>query len=338
MSAPTTLPAVLKQDQLPTQQKTSMDYAALARATSTSRNYTHTMKAFVAWCRATGKSPMPAVPETVADYLTDKANAGSKVATMSLHLSAILASHRLSGHPIDARSGILAATWSGIRRNKVAPQRQAMPLSRQDLKEALGLIGTDAKGLRDRAILAFGLMSGRRRSELTGLDLGRLGSGTGFVTIDERGIEIVLVRSKASQDAVQTFAVPRSVAPVAVATLETWLKAASVQEGEPLFRGVNNSGIISMERLSDEGLVRSVRSSMRKLAFSRGMTREEIESFADTYSGHSLRVGFAVAAIEDGAAHEHVADHLGHGSTGMVRRYAKQADRWKGQAFGKGGV
>lgn len=151
--------------------------------------------------------------------------------------------------------------------------------------------------------------------------------------IDGCGVEIVLLRSKSSQDEARTFVILRQYAPVAVATLESWIAAAAIVEGSPLFRGVNNSGAVSADRLSDKGVSRAIKSAMVRLARSHGMTASEAEGFAAPYSGHSLRVGFAVEAVNAGTGHESVADHMDHSSTEMTRRYAKKAAR--GQALAR---
>ena len=51
-------------------------------------------------------------------------------------------------------------------------------------------------GCRNAALLTLGFGAALRRSELVGLDWQELGTGTGFVRIDERGILITLARSR----------------------------------------------------------------------------------------------------------------------------------------------
>jgi hypothetical protein len=48
----------------------------------------------------------------------------------------------------------------------------------------------------------------QRRSELVGPDWRKLGAGTGFVCVDERGIVATLMASKASQNQTETIDVP----------------------------------------------------------------------------------------------------------------------------------
>ena len=53
------------------------------------------------------------------------------------------------------------------------------------------------------------------------------------------------------------------------------------------------------------------------------------------YSGHSLRSGFATTAAEAGAEERTIMAMTGHKSTEMVRRYIKDANLFKNNAFNK---
>ena len=53
------------------------------------------------------------------------------------------------------------------------------------------------------------------------------------------------------------------------------------------------------------------------------------------YSGHSLRSGFATSVAESGAEERSIMAMTGHKSTGMVRRYIKEANLFKNNALNK---
>ena len=53
------------------------------------------------------------------------------------------------------------------------------------------------------------------------------------------------------------------------------------------------------------------------------------------YSGHSLRSGFATSAAESGAEERSIMAMTGHKTTGMVRRYIKEANLFKNNALNK---
>ena len=64
-------------------------YAAASKAQATRRAYRKDFAAFASWCDANGLQALPAEPETVALYLTARAEAGTKVATIERALVAI---------------------------------------------------------------------------------------------------------------------------------------------------------------------------------------------------------------------------------------------------------
>ena len=91
---------------------------------------------------------------------------------------------------------------------------------------------------RDAALLALGFAGALRRSELVGLDWKEQGSGDGFVTRDERGIVLTLLRTKGGKGEPETIIVPCQDMPTACEALERWAKTANLQPGEPVFRAI----------------------------------------------------------------------------------------------------
>jgi integrase len=90
-------------------------------------------------------------------------------------------------------------------------------------------------GLRDRALLSFGLASAMRRSELRALLLEDL-------TWVDDGVRVLIRRSKTDQEGEgQEIAVPRGLKLCPVAALRAWLDAAAIASG-PVFRAVSLGG------------------------------------------------------------------------------------------------
>ena len=56
------------------------------------------------------------------------------------------------------------------------------------------------------------------------------------------------------------------------------------------------------------------------------------------YSGHSLRVGFAVQAYENGASGLHIQQQGGWRTDTMVKRYVRKSDIWRENAAFKLGL
>jgi hypothetical protein len=58
----------------------------------------------------------------------------------------------------------------------------------------------------------------------------------GFVRVDERGIIVTLMASKASQDQAETIVIPGEHMPKACQALERWVAVAELKADEPVFR------------------------------------------------------------------------------------------------------
>src|SRR5262249_43907815 len=145
--------------------------------------------------------------------------------SINLALSAVIFFHRDAGFPFDRKHRVIARTWAGISKNKAKTEivRKAKPLLATDLRDIVESCSSkrtskrkgkplktnkEAIDARDAALLTLCWSGAMRRSELVGLDWQKRGDGTGYVSITERGIEITLMTSKASQDAAESIAIP----------------------------------------------------------------------------------------------------------------------------------
>lgn len=230
-------------------------YARKSRARRTLLEYASSWKQFEAWCDAHGRRALPASIKTVAGYLTWLAEGGTgrhlAESTLSIRRSAIQYYHTLQGHPLDLKHPDLAVVWQGIRRDIASKRqvRQAKPLEFRELREILDARRPDVmRDVQDSALLGLGGILGLRRSELVGLDYQQLGTTedelrVGYLTIDEDGLEVVLMTSKSSQAQAKTVPVKREYAPTMLQVVEEWVAAAKIKPGEPLFvsLGKNNA-------------------------------------------------------------------------------------------------
>src|SRR6478735_11939514 len=62
-------------------------FAEASKARNTRASYAAQWKTFAAWCSATGVAELPAEPETVARFISDRARAGIKPGSISVALS-----------------------------------------------------------------------------------------------------------------------------------------------------------------------------------------------------------------------------------------------------------
>ena len=102
-----------------------------AHSASTRRAYKGAWDAFVTWTEDQGFEHLPAAPETVALYLTERADAGLSRATLAIARAAIGHVHREAGHADPAAHEGTRRVLRGLNRriSAVRPQKQATGLN-----------------------------------------------------------------------------------------------------------------------------------------------------------------------------------------------------------------
>jgi integrase len=317
------------------------DYMAEALAERSREAYARHWARFQSWCRLHGRQDLPASPDTIAAFLAaraDGADGGRPWARSTLNqcLAAITWVHRSAGHALDRKHRVISTTWSGISRVKalVEIERQAAPFLAADVRDLLAILNPAKNiGCRNAALLTLGFGAALHRSELVGLDWQQLGTGSGFVRIDERGILITIARSKGSQDKAETVVIPRADFLPACEALEAWAARAQLQSGDAIFRPVNNRHQIATERLTAQSVSRIVKRAMGQIARKRGKTLEETKALIQRFSGHSLRAGFVTSAAAVDVPPLRIAQHTRHKSLEMVNRYCREADKYNRSAL-----
>jgi integrase len=203
-------------------------------------------------------------------------------------------------------------------------RRQKEALLPEDLIAMLETLDRGTlRGLRDRAMLLIGFAGGLRRSEITGLDLGRdqTEDGRGWIEILDKGLLITL-RGKTGWREVE-IGRGSSEATCPVTAVETWIKFAKLARG-PLFRRVTGKGKnVGPDRLSGQEVARLV----KKAALAAGVRGDLSEADREKlFGGHSLRAGLASSAEVD---ERYVQKQLGHASAEMTRKYQRRRDRFR---------
>jgi integrase len=287
-------------------------YAKASKAPRTLESYRRAWQAFVAWCQGRGLASLPAAPEVVALYLTARADAGRKPATLALDLAAIGAAHKTAGCSSPAAAESVRQVLAGIRRTLGVAQRQVAPLLPGDLRAVSAALPVGLLGLRDRALLLLGFAGAFRRSELAQLEVRDL-------TFTADGLEVVLRRSKTDQEGRgETKGIPHGSDPATcpVRSVKAWLEAAQLEDENagPVFREVTRHGRLGAVPLAGRSIARIV----KRNASAAGLD-------AARYSGHSLRAGLATAAAKAGKSTHAIMRQTGHKSADMVARYVRDA-------------
>ena len=312
------------------------DFARASHAKRTQETYARWWGDFISWCTSRGLSFLPAAPETVAVWMAglaigDDSRKPLARASINQALSAVIFYHRDAGFPFDRNHRVIARTWAGISRTKAKTDtvRKAKPLLATDLRDIVEKLRPDIPiEARDAALLSLGWAAALRRSELVGLDWQQRGAGTGFVVLDERGIMITLMISKASQDAAEQIVIPKADMPAAYRALEIWANVAALEPGQPVFRPIDQHGHISVVRLTGRSVARIVKVRMRRLEHRRGKTRKDAKVAVALFSGHSMRAGYATSAAAKDIPGYRIQAHTRHKSADMVNGYIRDADRW----------
>lgn len=306
---------------LPDLIETAKSYVANAKANNTRLAYRRDWNDFEAWCAARQMSALPALPETIALYLTDRA-ATHKVSTLERRLTSISQVHQAARLDSPTHSIAVRELMKGIRRTHGTAATGKAPTLTDDIKAMVASLPASRHGLQERALLLLGFAGAFRRSELVSLNVED-------IQFTRAGLVIHLRRSKTDQEGEgRQIGIPNgaSTASCPVRSLKRWMQATGITSGA-LFRPVDNADRVLDQRLSDKAVARAVK---------RGA--ERIGQDPTLYGGHSLRAGLATAAAAAGASERAIMNQTGHKSEKMVRRYIREGNLFRDNAAGAIGL
>jgi site-specific recombinase XerD len=293
------------------------DFAKAAKAANTLRAYQSDWQDFQNWCEEHQLPALPATPETVALYLTDRAGT-LKTSSLARRLTTISRAHQAAGHlsPAAMHHAVVSEVWKGIKRKKGTAEEGKKPFLTAALKQVIRELPDNLQGARDRALLLAGFAGGFRRSELAALQVGDLEESS-------EGMVIRLGRSKTDQEGQgRPVALPYGSDPLTcpVRAVRAWIALASLSSGA-LFRAVDQFGLVSEAGLHKD----SVGWIVKRAAGRAGLD-------AADYAGHSLRAGLATQAAMNGASELAIMKQTGHRSLATVRRYIREGSLFRDNA------
>jgi len=303
-----------------------------AKSTNSARTletYARDFARFEAWATSQGLPFLPTSPEVVAVYLAAMADGvvrvewtarggkrhtskrPKKYATIQLAYNAIAATHLAAGHDWPHAHALIVRVMRGLRRALGTTQTRVSALSVADLHAMLAACGDDLAGARNRALLSIGFFAALRRSELVALDLGD-------VREEARGLVVRVRESKTDQTAVgEDIALPptkdKTVCPVRL--FRAWLKVSGITSG-PLFRRIDKAGHLGPNALAPQ----TVGLLVKQLVKEAGLDLDPA-----TFSGHSLRAGFATSAAVAGKSLQNIMRQTRHKSERVAMTYIRQA-------------
>ena len=294
-----------------------------SKSDNTLRAYKSDFKDFGLFCAKNGFISLPSEPKVISLYLTHLSTKDIKMSTLKRRLVSIGVIHKLKGHYLDTKHPSIIENIMGIKRRKGSSQKGKKPILINNLKILIKAIdkqkNDEIKKLRDRTIILIGFSGGFRRNEIVSLNYDDL-------EFMPEGLKITLRRSKTDQYGEGTLkGLPYFDNPeyCPVLSIKKWLDFSKINTG-PVFRRFNKGSKLSEKRLTDQTVALLIKQYL-KLA--------GIDS--RSFSGHSLRSGFATSAAESGAEERTIMAMTGHKSTEMVRRYIKEANLFKNNALNK---
>jgi integrase len=330
-----------------------------AKASATHKAYERQWAAFVGWCDENGRRPLPADADTIRHWLNGLAKAEMSPSTIEQAVSAVIGKHRENGIRVDRKADkltdlILSAKRDARDRRKNKKPRKVAPVRLTDIIAVLTMSARARErgqqrliDIRDDAILALGFAGALRRSEIVSLDLhevDRKSDARGTLVQIDDGFDVVLHKSKSSQDDDVTIPLPCKDAPIVCEAIENWIEAAGIQSGEPVFQSIRKGATETTgERLSDKAVARIIKSRMAKrltaLHMADGMDKGEATDLAVTqateYSGHSLRRGCITDLATAGQATHSIQMHSRHKSATMVAGYVDEATQRTNSVLGE---
>lgn len=290
--------------------------------------YRSMLAKFEMWATGHGYATgVPANQDVVAAWLLDLAKAGTSVTSINVALAAVRWTHEQAGHPF-ARSPGLANVMKRIRRDHATTPDQAAPLRGRMLADMLASVDESPLAIRDAAMLALAYVFALRRSELVAIDYAVAGDGGAVLTLSPDALTLTIRRSKTSQEAPQSIAVPRDANPRAVGAVERWIRVAAIAPGDPVMMRITPMDTVQRTRLTADAACRAIQRAVERYLTSTGMDANAARIEAKRYGGHSCRVGFITTAVENGATHENVGRVSRHAKgSRMIARYSESADQ-----------
>ncbi|MWA05946.1 tyrosine-type recombinase/integrase [Actinomadura sp. LD22] len=341
-------------DQRPLDQALSPEAAARVAAglaANTTRAYTRHWATFTRWCELTGRTPLPATRETLAEYVhhlagetTTQYGGPPAPSTVDTMLSCVQAAHKLAGLDCDAR--LARTALRAYRRERAghpdpalryrrrrAPEIDIAALRRmiEAIAEAVAAGELDPlRAERDQLILVLGFAMMGRRSEVAALDIEDL-------DFSERGLTVTIRRSKTDQQAAgaEVFLKRgRHARTCPVELARTWLGTLAGHgiTGGPLLRGIDRHGnLAGAGRFAGRGTGRiddeTLNTIVRDAAVRAGLDHAAAHTF------HGLRAGGATSAAEAGAAPSTIQQHGRWNSLSMVFVYWRRGTAWTNNAL-----
>ena len=275
-----------------------------AYSPNTLRAYRADFEEFIDHCHSICAVALPALPETIAEFVNSVSLTGTSSASIRRKLVSIAAIHRLSRNGDPTKDAEVHLSMRKMHRKLGRSCDQAYGITGHILSRLLAATPGNLRGLRDRALLMLAYDTMRRRSELVSLRISD-------IETNEVGAAILLRRSKTDQEANGTWL---HVSAATSVTINAWISAAELKDGF-LLRGLRGSSRVTQQLGGGQ-----IGRIYKQLAKQAGLPAKVIAEI----SGHSLRVGAAQDLLRNGASLPQIMVKGGWTKTDTVMRYVER--------------
>ena len=241
-----------------------------AYAQSTIDAYYRDFCVFVQWCEKRRINPLPCEVRLVASFLDDQSKTKA-AATVRRHAVSIGKIHRLLNFDDPTKEEVVRLALRRAHRSAVAPQRQSLGLTREDVNAIVAIRHRSLRHLRDAAMISVGFDGLMRRSEIVALRV------SDVEWIDVGSARVIVRRGKTDQ-----LARGRVV----------WLTSSSMQVLNEWMEARDGGRFIFGPVYGDVVIDRSLNPVSAQRAIKRCL-QEIGRDKCHCYTGHALRVGAA---------------------------------------------
>lgn len=255
---------------------------------------------------------LPTSSESVVRYLGTYAEDLSS-STLQTHLAALASWHQSRGFLDPTKHPDVRKVLRGIRAEHPRPvkQAEALPLRELELcvqglqKQMLGESKAERlRACRDRALILLGFWRAFRADDLCRLRIEHIKVRT------DKELEFFAATAKADREnRGRVFTVPALKRLCPVHAYEEWLALSGLSSG-PVFRSIDRWGNVSGAGLCTNGISRLLRVTFIRLGLE-----------AESYTGHSLRRGFATWANGSKWGTKDLMDYVGWRDVQSAMRY-----------------
>lgn len=251
-------------------------YIQAATSDNTRKAYRHDIRHYMAW-----GATLPTTADVLITYLQHYAPE-LNARTLTRRLTAIKNWHLYQGFSDPTTHPLVRKTLIGIKNIHGRPKEKATAISLEALISMVSYLKSQDTliAYRNNALLQIGFFVALRRSELVAIQFEDLK----FVP---QGLEILIPRSKTDQSGEgQICAIPYGDEILCPATaLKTWCEKAQIQSAA-VFKRIAKGNVVFQNSLG----ANHVSYILKEIASNCGLPNPK------SYSGHSLRRGFATSA------------------------------------------